>query len=204
MTAEKLTLDYYAKNSGDFIASTRNVDMSSIQNQFISLLPQNARILDLGCGSGRDSLYFLQKGFSVDAADACPEFCKSVKNLTGEFLPSKKITVIQMQFSELSAVQKYDGIWACSSLLHVPKSELPLIFKKIQNALKPNGIFYCSFKQGTFEGERNGRYFSDFTQDELCSMIHSSTKLKAVKIWLTQDARPERSDSWINALWRLE
>ncbi len=194
------TLQYYTQNAADFIASTKNVDMSSIQNEFISLLSPSSLILDLGCGSGRDSLAFLQKGFSVEAADACKEFCDAAKRLTSEFMSS--IQIFQMDFSELSAVQKYDGVWACASLLHVSKKELPQILKKIEEALKTDGIFYCSFKWGNFEGERNGRYFSDFTEGELCSVIERTTDLKKIRVWQTKDARPERNEIWINSLWK--
>ena len=193
------TLLYYSQNAANFIASTQNVDMSSIQNEFISLLPPNSLILDLGCGSGRDSLAFLQKGFLLEAVDACKEFCDATKRLTSDFLPS--IQIYQMDFSELSAFQKYDGVWACSSLLHLPKKDLPQILKKIEESLKADGIFYCSFKHGSFEGERNGRYFSDFTEDEFCSLVQKSTDFTLKKLWITTDARPERTEKWINTIW---
>ena len=176
--------------------------MTEIQNAFTSLLPLKAHVLDLGCGSGRDTLCFLERGFSVTAMDACDEFCKATKNLAYKYQENKKFIVLQKKFLELSDIQKYEGVWACSSLLHVPKKELPAIFKKIENSLKANGVFYCSFKKGTFEGERNGRYFSDYTEDELCEAIGKSTRLSKIRLWLTNDARSERSEVWINSLWQ--
>ena len=196
------TLFYYSQNAADFITSTQNVSMTTIQDSFTSLLPPNAHILDLGCGSGRDSLAFLQKNFTVTALDACKEFCQATKKLTADFQEKGRIKIIQKTFSELSAFQKYEGLWACSSLLHVPKAELPVIFQKIENSLKPDGIFYCSFKKGKFEGERNGRYFSDFIEEELCTMIEEYTKLSKVRLWLTNDARPGKTEIWVNSLWR--
>ena len=196
------TLEYYCANANEFIASTQNVDMTKIQSAFTSLLPLKSHILDLGCGSGRDALCFLERGFSVTAMDACDEFCKATKNLAYKYQKTGKCKIVQKSFSELSDIQKYDGVWACASLLHVPKKELPVIFKKIENALKEKGVFYCSFKKGTFEGERNGRYFSDFTEDELCEAIEKSTRLSKIRLWLTNDARPERSEVWINSLWK--
>lgn len=195
------TLSYYAKNASDFVKSTQNVDMSQIQNEFSALLPKNAQVLDFGCGSGRDSLAFLRLGFSVDAVDACAEFCKATEKLTAEFSESGKIQIQKLDFSELSEKQKYDGVWACSSLLHVPKLELPTIFCKIKTALKPNGVFYCSFKHGDFEGMRNGRYFSDFAESELCAFIENATRFVKIKVWQTQDVRPERNENWLNSLW---
>lgn len=189
------TLSYYEKNAQDFINSTISVDMKSIQNEFLSLLKTDSLILDYGCGSGRDSKYFLEKGFRVEAFDGCDSFCKAASKLTG-------IIVKNISFSDFSETQKYDGIWACSSLLHASKNELPHLLKKIEEALKPNGIFYCSFKKGNFEGERNGRYFSDFTKEEMTKLIETSTNLSSVKIWVTKDARPERNDEWLNSILR--
>lgn len=196
------TLRYYSKNAEEFIKHTQNADMSQIQNTFSALLPKNAQILDLGCGSGRDSLAFLRLGFSVDAVDACAEFCEATEKLTAEFSESGKIRIRKLDFSEISEKQKYDGVWACSSLLHVPKLELPAIFCKIKTALKANGVFYCSFKRGDFEGIRNGRYFSDFFENELCSLIQNSSGFHKIKVWQTTDARADRNDIWINSLWR--
>ncbi len=189
------TLLYYEENAKNFIASTLTVNMHEIQDEFLSLLHEGSLILDYGCGSGRDSKYFLEKGFKVDAFDGCKAFCDEASKLTG-------IAVKNIVFSDFSENQKYDGIWACSSLLHAPKKELPHLLKKIEEALKPNGIFYCSFKKGDFEGERNGRHFSDFTKEELINLVRNSTNLSEVKIWQTKDARADRSDIWINSIWQ--
>ena len=191
------TLSYYETNANDFIASTISVDMHEIQNEFLSFLQKGALILDYGCGSGRDSKYFLEQGFKVEAFDGCKVFCEKASKLTG--LHVKKLT-----FSNFSAEKKYDGIWACSSLLHAPKTELPLLLKNIERALKPNRFFYCSFKEGDFEGERNGRYFSDFKEEELKKLITSSTALSPLKLWKTKDMRPNRNETWINSIWQKQ
>ena len=64
-----------------------------------------------------------------------------------------------MLFQELQEKEKYDGIWACASILHVPKIELADILQKMCNAVKVDGVIYISFKYGNFEGEQNGRFF---------------------------------------------
>ena len=114
-------------------------------------------ILDFGCGSGRDTKYFLEHGYWVDAVDGSVELCRIASEFTG-------IEVRQMLFQELQEKEKYDGIWACASVLHVPKIELANILQKMCNAVKTDGIIYTSFKYGDFEGERSGRFFSDFTE----------------------------------------
>ena len=69
----------------------------------------------------------------------------------------------QLDFLDFYEKERYNGIWACSSILHLNSKELLRVLKNISAALKPDGIFYTSFKYGTFEGERNGRFFNDMT-----------------------------------------
>lgn len=150
----------------------------------------------IGCGSGRDTKYFLEKGFKVDAVDGAEELCKRASEFAG-------IEVRQMLFQELNEVSKYDGIWACSSILHLPKSELEAVLRKMLIALKDNGVIYTSFKYSDFEGMRNGRYFTDFTLEafqEFIKKIHGTTM---EEYWITGDVRPGRGEEkWLNLLLR--
>ena len=106
------TLDYYNNNAANFTAGTKDVEFTAIQDNFIKRLKQGAKILDFGCGSGRDTKYFLGKGYDVDATDGSEELCK----IAGEYAG---VQVKQMLFEELDAVEEYDGVWACASILHV-------------------------------------------------------------------------------------
>ena len=146
------TLQYYQENAGVFVEGTVSADMHDARTRFLRLLPSQAYILDFGCGSGRDTKAFLEQGCRVDAADGSAELCRMATELTG-------IQVKQMLFEELSTVEQYDGIWACASILHLPRKELGGILQKISDALKPGGVLYSSFKYGDFEGIRGGRYF---------------------------------------------
>lgn len=190
------TIDYYNKNVQSFIDGTVSVDFTQIQNIFLELLPKNACILDFGCGSGRDTKYFVDCGYQVDAIDGSEKLCKAASEYTG-------IHVKQMLFQELDEVEKYDGIWACASILHVKKKELPEIICKISLATKKNGIIYISFKYGNFEGERNGRYFTDMTEISMKEMLDDFPELKVEKQWTTGDVRDGRGDErWLNIILR--
>ena len=108
-----------------------------------------------------------------------------------------------MLFQDLEAKDAYDGIWACSSILHLPKDELIDVLQRITHALKPEGVLYTSFKYGTFEGTRNGRYFTDFTEETLGRFWICVPSLQIVETWITQDVRPGREEErWINLLAR--
>ncbi len=190
------TLDYYTQNAEQFAAGTVSADLSGIRDRFLSYLPQEAEILDFGCGSGRDTKAFLERGFRVTAADGSPELCAIAAAYTG-------IPVRRMLFQELDDHEVYDGIWACASILHVPSAELPDIFRRMLAALKPGGVIYVSFKYGTFEGERNGRRFTDFTEETFAAFLEQFPALIIAGQWITADVRPGRaSEQWLNNILR--
>ena len=189
------TLDYYNQNAESFIQGTVSVDFKETQDKFLQSLTGKT-ILDFGCGSGRDTKYFIESGYAVTAIDGSEELCKSASAYTG-------IQVKHMLFQDLDEVDCYDGIWACSSILHLPKEELKIVTQKMSRALKPNGIIYTSFKYGNFEGERNGRYFSDFTLDVFKDFISDVKDIAIEEYWITGDVRPGREEEkWLNLILR--
>lgn len=190
------TLDYYNRNVQRFTGETLEVEFSNIQDSFLSQLLPGSLILDFGCGSGRDSRYFLQKGYQVEACDGSEEMVKAASQNAG--IPVKK-----MLFSELDEIDRYDGIFACASILHVPSKELPDIITRMKKAVKTGGILYISFKYGTFEGIRNGRYFTDRTEESLQAILDEVGGLEIIRTGITGDARPGREDEkWLNVLLR--
>ena len=191
-----VTIEYYNRNAARFLEDTAGVEFTEIQNAFLSLLPEGAMILDFGCGSGRDALEFLKRGYQVEATDGSEEMCRAAAELTG-------LAVRQMLFQELDEKEKYDGIWACSSILHLPKSELGDVLERMTAALKINGVIYTSFKYGAFEGERNERYFTDFTEETFTEFIKGMTGVTVEKMWITDDVRPGRGEEkWLNMILR--
>ena len=196
------TIAYYNHNAEAFSAGTLASDMEQARSRFLACLPPlqatpaDACILDLGCGSGRDAKAFLDLGYWVEASDGSEELCRLASAYTG-------IPVKHMLFQELSEKERYDGIWACASILHMEKKSLPAILHRIAAALKPGGVLYTSFKYGNFEGMRGGRYFSCFTEETLAALMAKEPGLKVFDMWLTQDVRPGREDErWINMLAR--
>lgn len=192
------TINYYNKNAARFAAETVQVDFESTQKRFTDKLPAGATILDFGCGSGRDTKYFLSQGYQVDAVDGSAELCRLAGGYTG-------VNVKNMLFHELTEVERYDGIWACSSILHLPPDELADVMRKMVIALKHNGIIYTSFKYGTFAGERNGRYFTDMTEETFEDFLKQVNNVKVEEQWITSDVRPGRGDEkWLNLILRKE
>ena len=190
------TLDYYAENAAAFVADTVYVDYSVNQGRFFAKLSPGASILDFGSGSGRDSKAFLDRGYIVTAIDGSPELCRIASAYTG-------IPVRQMLFTELDDVEAYDAIWANASILHVPFAELPDVFRRMITALKPGGVMYVSFKYGTFEGDRSGRRYTDFTEEKFAEFMKQFPELTIEDQWISGDARPGRSnEKWLNVILR--
>lgn len=192
------TLEYYNEKSDLFAGDTVDLEFSSIQDSFLKYLEPGSLILDFGCGSGRDSRYFMSKGFKVEAIDGSEEMVKIASNVTG--LPVK-----QMMFNELDENERYDGIFACASILHVPYNELPDIFTRLKKAVKKNGYIYVSFKYGEYEGYRNGRYFTDLNEERFTSLLEEVKGLTIIEETITSDARKGREDEkWLNVILRKD
>lgn len=192
----KSTIEYYNRSAQDFYKSTVNVEFNTMQDSFLAKLKKGDCILDFGCGSGRDTKYFIEQGYQVEAVDGSMELCKLASEYAG-------IKVKNMFFDELSEVEKYDGIWACSSILHLPVKELAEVMKKMVVALKKEGIIYTSFKYGTFAGERNGRFFTDMTEETFAHFMTGIDDLTVEEQWITLDVRPGRGEEkWLNLILR--
>lgn len=190
------TIDYYNNNAADFVSGTINADVTYIQDRFLALLPQGAKILDFGCGSGRDTKYFIEKGFRAEGVDGSEELCRIASDNTGT-------TVRHMMFNELDEFDTYDGIWACASILHLPKSELRDVLMKMIRAVKEGGYLYVSFRHGDFEGYINDRYFSYFTEEGFEEFIGDLQEIKIVDKWVSEDVRPDRREmKWLNLILR--
>lgn len=188
------TIAYYDEHASGFIADTLDADMSAQLARFLAHVPADGSVLDWGCGSGRDARAMLDAGYAVTASDASRKLCEQARQLTS-------LSVRQERFLELSDKNAFDGIWACSSLLHLTPVELPRAFSLARDALKPFGVFYVSFKYGTYTGMRGGRWFTDLDEAALEALLPEN--LSIIDIWTSADVRPDRQDErWLNAIMR--
>jgi len=188
-----MTVQFYENNAEQFAQDTLNVDMSQLYERFLSRLTPASRILDAGCGAGRDTAAFLRLGYQVEAFDASAKLVEIAQRVTG-------IAVQHSTFLNFSSAQPFAGIWACASLLHVPASSMSATLQHLAQLLQPQGVLYVSFKYGADDVERNGRHFTNCTEQRLQDFL-AGTGLRVIESWLTADQRPERADEqWLNAL----
>ena len=189
------TLDYYNKNSEEYFNSTLNVDMTNTYKEFLKLVPEGGKILDLGCGSGRESMNFMKLGYEATSVDGAKELAKRASVLLGK-------EVIVSTFEELELKEKFHGIWACASLLHIKREDLKIVLNNLYNNLDDNGVFYMSFKYGEKEYvDDKNRYFNCFTDESIISFINENTKYNILGLYITEDKLGRVNEvKWLNLI----
>lgn len=196
---KETTLRFYDENASEYFEQTAHLDVGALRRRFTNRLPAGARILDAGCGSGRDSRAFRDGGFDVVSIDASPGMAHEAFHRLG-------VAVRVMKFEDMDFDVEFDGVWASASLLHVPRSELSDTLDRFAAALKPGGILYMSFKVGDSEEVRDGRLFNHMTEQGLKDLIGGSDLFSILETWETRDVRQtgtEPSRPWLNCLSRL-
>lgn len=188
------TLAYYNEHADAFIQRTAHLPMQHLYELFLALVRERGRILDAGCGSGRDAAEFARLGYDVTASDGSVELAKRASERTG-------LQVLPLTFEAIEWQEEFDGVWACASLLHLPSPALASAITRLGKALRPGGVLFVSLKKGAFEGTRNARWFTDTTPDALRALL-TATGLEVVNIWEADDGRPEVATRWVNGLGR--
>ena len=189
-----MSVKFYDENAKGFFENTVDADMGETYEVFNSYLKKGDMILDLGCGSGRDSYHFSNYGYEVISTDYSDEMVK----MAGEFLNKE---VIKLDMRQMDFKDKFDGIWACASILHIKKDEMAKVLENLYCALKDGGIMYMSFKYGEGEVQKGGRHFSNYKEDTFSELLDSLDIFKVEKFWKTADVRPDRPDEfWLNVI----
>lgn len=177
-------INYYDQLAQEFSDNTFEINMDNIYQPFLKYLPKHGKILDVGCGSGRDALYFHKLGFIIDAFDYSESLVKLARAKTG-------LDVQHQSFYDLDVKNKYDGIWACASLLHCERGRLLEVMQKIIAALRKNGMCYVSFKYGNQDRIKDGRSFTDLDEVQAHNILCQFENIQLQKQWITTDNRPD-------------
>jgi SAM-dependent methyltransferase len=189
-----MSIEFYNLNAVEFFDNTVSADMTETYEEFLKHIKIKGKILDAGCGSGRDTVFFLNKGFSVVSFDASDEMVR----LSSEYIGQK---TLKMKFQEIEYRNEFDGVWACASILLVSREEIDDVIDKIAISLKLEGIFYASFKYGDELTLREGRLFNSYNEETLKNLLEKHKEFAKIKLWKTKDVRPDRNDEfWINVL----
>ena len=189
--------NYYESNAERYAAETISADMSEQYQRFLPLLKKGAKILDVGSGSGRDACYFQKQGYQVTALEPSKNLCREIRKVfSGEIVCS--------EVQNYRPTERYDGIWACASLIHLQEEEILCFFKKIDMYLNDNGIVYVSGKSGISTGEvEDGRFFLEFTEQLVEKILTVNKQLQLEQLWYTEDVSGRRGFRWLNVVLRL-
>jgi SAM-dependent methyltransferase len=190
------TIEYFNEKAEKCFKDAFTITERTNQDHFLGYLKPGAGILDFGCGSGRDTAYFREKGFTADAADGSSEMCR----LASEYLQTP---VACMEFNELDAEDLYDGIWASASIMHLEYEKLKEVFPKMIRALKKNGILYVNFKYGDKDGFLGKRYYTYMTEERFQDLLKDFPQLTAVETGTFGNEHPDQPDfRWLYAYLR--
>ncbi len=191
-----LTIQFYDNNAEQYAETTVNLDMSRTYDRFLQYLPLGASILDAGCGSGRDSRYFINRGYHVTMLDASAGMCQCAEELTGQ-------KALCMKFAEIDFAERFDGIWACASLLHVPRMELEDVLARFHCALRSNGVLYASWKYGKEERLDGDRFYCDMTSAEIQLLLTRIGLFDCLECWISDDVLVmNKNQKWLNVILR--
>lgn len=187
------TIDYYNRIADSYYWTTVGIDMSKLRNAFAAYLPAESRVIDLGCGSGRDVMAFSDMGHEASGLDASKELVELAKERL-----EVKASVGDMVTWRAS--EPYDGIWCCASLIHLNEEEKKRFFGNLQYNLKPGGVIYISVKEGIETGtDEEGVYTSNCTADELKSFLDGAG-CEILETVVTEDAMGRPGVKWLNVI----
>lgn len=186
------TLGHYQERAEAFWQGTRDHDVSQNYAALLSALPerQKLRLLDFGCGPGRDLKYFAGLGHEVIGLDGSANFCEMARTYTG-------CEVWQQNFLTLDLPTNYfDGIFANASLFHVPRQELPRVLKAFHQSLKSQGVLFSSNPRGESEGWYERRYGAYFELEEYQIFLQKAG-FEIIDHYYRPPGRPRDEQPWL-------
>lgn len=194
MALGEMNMDYYEKNAKEYVESTKNADMSAAREAFLRYMKKGGRILDLGCGSGRDLRYFLAEGYEAEGLEPCKAICAILSE-------DAALKIHHSDIQSFVPEKPYHGIWACASLLHLTGEEFMDFFSHIGWFLLPGGILYFSGKKGIQTGmASDGRYFLEFSDELMRELFEKNSHLKVLESWESEDVTGRRDFTWRNVI----
>ena len=189
-------IDYYNKYAAKIFEETVEEEVSEkFRDEFLSYLDEGDAILDLGCGSGRDSLDFYERGYDVTPLDGSEEMCRLAEVHTD-------LEVLCEKYEDMDFDDAFEGVWAREAFIHVPKDEIRGILLKVRNSLTKNGVFYTSVSEGEFEGFSGELYFTDYEKSELEELLEDCG-FRVLDIWEVRDDEIRRGyegNGWLHVL----
>lgn len=192
------TLGHYERHAAAFRAGTQDHDVSQNIDALLQAIdaPAPLRILDFGCGPGRDLAHFHTLGHEAVGLDGAPAFVAMARTATG-------CDVWQQDFLALDLpAGHFDGVFANAALFHVPRQELPRVLRQLHGCLKPGGVLFSSNPRGADEeGWADARY-GCFLSLETWRALVTAAGFAEIDHYYRPPGKPRREQFWLASLWR--
>lgn len=192
------TLQHYERSAQQFFEGTRDHDVSQNVSALLGAIHSSApyRILDLGCGPGRDLKTFTALGHSAVGVDGSAEFVRMAQAWSG-------CEVWQQDFVQLDLpAAEFDGIFANASLFHVPSAALPDVLRRLHAALKPGGVLFSSNPRGDNREGWNGPRYGSYYDYETWERYLTAAGFEALSHYYRPPGLPREEQPWLASLWR--
>ncbi len=188
--------DFYEQNHEEYFKGTVGINPSSFLTPLTQYLQPGDRILDVGCGSGRDLLWLAERGFEVQGLERSPGLSRLARNHAA--CPVMEVDLFEFDFSTLNV----NAVVLIGALVHVTRPELPQILQSISTCLVPGGYLLISMKEGTGVGQLpDGRVFTYWQQTELESLFR---RLKMeIQHFARNTSAVRPGDVWIGYVLRI-
>jgi trans-aconitate methyltransferase len=192
---EAITIAEYQATAASFRDGTWHHDVSQNRQALIEAMPVNpGRILDLGCGPGRDLMAFKAAGHEPVGLDATEAFVTMARETTG-------CEVWQQSFLSLALPDRqFDGIFANASLIHVPQAEMIHVLRALKSALVPGGALVMSMVRGAGEGydsrPTGQRYTACWESDTLAPVLEQAG-FTILRHYYRPPGLPQAQQSWV-------
>ena len=186
------TLDHYNGRAEAFRQGTSDHDVTQNYQALLSALPEGTplKILDFGCGPGRDLVYFRNLGHEAIGLEGAENFCAMARQSSG-------CEVWQQNFLKLDLPAGFfDGIFANASLFHVPRQELPRVLRELHKALKDHGVLFSSNPRGREEGWHGERYGAYMEWEEYEKYLKDAG-FTPLKHYYRPHGQPREAQPWL-------
>lgn len=191
---DKATRLYYEEHAKEYFEKTKCLSVNHLRKTFLSLLPPRAKILDLGCGSGRDLKYFGSLGYEAVGLEQSEALRKHAQEYSGACVLGGDM--LHLPFTE----ESFDALWCCASLVHFTRTELRQALVEIVRVAKKGAVLFLSWKEGRKKIKGiDGRSFFLYNQKSLKPLISGFSLYP--QVWqknISEDGTP-----WLNLLTRV-
>lgn len=194
ISGENSTIEFYDRHAAEYFERTVSADLSVLYERFLQHISPGGAILDVGAGSGRDMKALRERGFQVLGIDGSEQLAARATAFSGA-------NCLAVRFDQLKFTSRFDGVWACASLLHVPKQQLARILRRLYMSLKRDGVLFISVRRGAGESTADdGRFFAYYDTDEVRRLV-SGAAFRINDLWTSADQLANRSSlEWINVI----